>query len=299
MIGRPWRLPAIAALLLSGGLVLVPQPSATLGADGACPGTTGVTVVVDFQALGGGVVTRCAPGSPASGFKALTAAGFTIGEVQNVPGFLCRIDGKPTVSQDRCVNTPPASAYWSYWHASRGGTWITSQEGGKTRKPPVGSVDGWSFSDDGSPGATPPPGITPPAPAATPRPPTATPRPATPRPATPNPTASKTPASDASTATPPPASSVIVTPPGSASTEPTTDSTSANPDAAATPPSSEAAVSSVADPGAAAVSGPDDGAASAGSPPLGTLLGIGLVIVIGGAALVATGRRSRGAGADD
>ncbi len=292
MIGRRWSAPILVAALLAAGSLLASSPGPVAGSDGPCPGTTGVTVVVDYHALGGGVVVRCAPGSPASGFKALQAAGFDLVEVQNVPGFLCRIDGKPNASQDPCLNTPPASAYWSYWHADRGGSWVTSQQGGKTRKPPPGSVDGWSFTDDGSPGgASPPPGIAPPAEPATPKPtakptpkptakPTATaaPTPApTPKPtagvATPRPTAQPTPvpsptASDVALATSSSTSSPGVTLPPSAASPVTTDpdrKPAAVPAASASPPPVGAAPTTT----------------SGGSgPPLGTLLGLGLVAAI-------------------
>ncbi|HEY8058388.1 MAG TPA: hypothetical protein VID94_06540, partial [Acidimicrobiales bacterium] len=272
MTGRPWRKPLAAAVLLAVGVWLTPTPPTVLGSDGPCPGSTGVTVVVDFQVLGGGVLTRCAPGAPVSGFDALKGAGFSIAEVQNVPGFLCRIDGKPTVAQDRCVNTPPASAYWSYWHAPRGGAWVTSQEGGKTRKPPIGSVDGWSFSDDGSPGAASPPGIAPPKPPATPKPatPKPTPIPVTQKPATPRPSSGSTATPDASVAETPTATP---TPSDLASVESTSSA------ALAEEPTPSVDTESLAD-ATTDAAGSYAAVASANDPPLGTLLGIGLVVIV-------------------
>ena len=274
------RSSALLAAILAVGFLLVPDPPPAAGFDGPCPGTIGVTVVVDYQALGGGVIVHCAAGSPTTGFKALIAAGFDIEEVRNVPGFLCRIDGSPGLDRDACINTPPASAYWSYWHAARGGAWSSSQEGGKTRTPPVGSVDGWSFSDDGSPGDASPPRIDPPAATATPKP--ATLKPATPKPTTPTPaatvrpigtrTASDTPAAPesatASNASPTPASSADSTP----------------------------LVGSVARPGDSAV--PGGPSADGDGPPLGTLVGSGLVVLIAAGALVAGARRSRSGNGD-
>ncbi len=150
------------------------------GRRGACPSTSsGVTVVVDFGAFGAGTVVRCAPGDPATGFAALTGAGFSLEQVTNVPGFLCRIDGRPGAGKESCVNTPPASAYWVYWHAPRGGSWTYSSSGAATRNPAPGTVEGWSFA---GPGGVSPPGVPPPPPPAAPKP-TATPRPPTPAPA--------------------------------------------------------------------------------------------------------------------
>ncbi len=113
-------------------------------ASGPCPGGSGVTVVVDFQELGGGVEARCAPGQPSSGLDALTRAGVAFTGTVRFPGFVCRIAGRP--AQDRCIDTSPSSAYWSYWVADRGGSWCYSTTGAASRRPPEGTVEGWSFS---------------------------------------------------------------------------------------------------------------------------------------------------------
>jgi hypothetical protein len=308
MIARWSRSAALVAALMAGWL-LAPNPAPAAASSGACPGTTGVTVVVDFQALGGGVVVRCAPGSPTSGFKALTGAGFSIEEVQNVPGFLCRIDGRPNEAHDPCLNTPPASAYWSYWHAPRGGNWLASQEGGKTRTPPPGSVDGWSFSDDGSPGAASPPGMDPPAASATPEPatprpatPKPTPKPATPKPATPNPATTKPATPRPATPTPvTTASPTIPVQPGPASGTPSV--APAGPGSAdLSPPASDGVAQALATAASPAVGGaappgdePDQASgASRDESPLGTLVGAVLVGLIAAGALIARARRSIG-----
>lgn len=150
---RTW--PALGlALGLAGLLAVVGAIGlATPAQAAACTGTSGVTVVVDFAATGGGVVTRCAPGDPSSGLDALTAAGFTFTQVQTQPGFVCQIDRKPSST---CVKTPPASAYWSYWHAARGGSWSYSQTGAGSYDPKPGSVEGWAFGAGGKPGVSPP-----------------------------------------------------------------------------------------------------------------------------------------------
>jgi hypothetical protein len=137
--------------LLAAGLVAVAAPAAPAYA-AACTSTkTGVTVVVDFTKLGEKIDTACDPTNPANGLDALTGAGFTYAFVPRYPGFVCTIDNLP----DPC-NGAPATAYWSYWHAKRGGTWIYSNTGAGTYKPKPGSVQGWAF------GAGSPPGISPP-----------------------------------------------------------------------------------------------------------------------------------------
>jgi hypothetical protein len=269
-----------------------------------------VTVVVDYQGLGGGIVVRCAPGSPATGFAALAAAGFNVEQVRNTPGFLCRIDGKPGPDRERCVNTPPASAYWSYWHASRGGDWVYSQLGAGNRKPPAGSVEGWSFAEgSASESDAPKPGIAPPPP-----PPQATPKPTTkptPKPTakptqapTPRPTRAPTPTPRASQGP----NAIPTTPPAtperpSSTPSPTTTaatSAAAQPEPTPTPainssPSTPADVAAQAQSSGgppAAADTVDPAPTSETGPPLGTLLGAGLVLLVAVAGVI-LGRRRR------
>jgi hypothetical protein len=157
---------------LVGGVVTAPTASAA-----ACSGSTGVTVVVDFAALGGGIRVGCAAGSPGSGLLALAAVGFSYQFVPGQPGLVCQISGLP----DPC-NGAPVTAYWSYWHAQRGGSWAYSSEGAGTFTPPPGSVEGWAFGAGKQPGIAPPARAAPPTTTSAPRPTTA--RPPTPRPPT-------------------------------------------------------------------------------------------------------------------
>jgi len=147
---------ALAALAVAGGAVLAePAPEAAQAA--ACSSGTGVTVVVDFGTLGGGVVVGCRLGDPPTGLNALQGAGFTVAGTQRWGlAFVCRINSKPTVAQDPCVNTPPATAYWSYWHATPGGTWSYSTLGASGYNPAQGTVEGWRFGSGQQPSITPP-----------------------------------------------------------------------------------------------------------------------------------------------
>lgn len=129
--------------------------------DGACPTANGVTVVIDFRELGGGVHVRCATGSVSSGLDALQRAGIDHRTTIRFPGFVCRIADRP--ANDPCVDASPATAYWSYWVAPRGGHWCYSNRGAGSRRPPQGSVEGWSFSLNRTASTAPPPGIAPPA----------------------------------------------------------------------------------------------------------------------------------------
>ena len=302
MTHRRWRPGIVAAALLAIGSLVVASPPPAAGSSGACPGASGVTVVVDYGALGGGIAVGCAPGTPATGFKALMAAGFTIDYVHAYPGFaLCRIDGRPGPGQEDCVNMPPPTAWWSYWHADRGGSWTLSTDGGGTRRPSAGTVEGWSFSA----GAATPPTIDPPAVAATPRP--ATPRPETPAPAGPSP--GTTHAIATATPTVGPGSGLTASgPTGSPTAAPPTaasplddESSAASRPPSGDPPGASAAAVAIGD----GASPPDAGQGPAdviptggGGPPLGTMVGLGLVVLVAAGGGAVRSRRSRGSDRD-
>jgi hypothetical protein len=146
-----WRAGAtLVALLVGAALVgatptpATARPTAPVAACGA--DSDGVTVVVDFGTLPGGVQIRCVTEPVSSGFDALTTAGFSYTGTQRFPGLLCRIDGKPADAP--CVHAPPPDRYWAYWIADApGGAWTYSDLGAGNRTPPPGSVEGWAFSD--------------------------------------------------------------------------------------------------------------------------------------------------------
>ncbi|WP_205669293.1 prenyltransferase/squalene oxidase repeat-containing protein [Amycolatopsis suaedae] len=131
--------------------------AARAGTPGPCAGTSGVTVTVDFAAFGGTQETRCAAGSQANGVTALRNAGFTPeGTARWGLAFVCRIDSKPGPAQDPCVDTPPANAYWAYYHANQGATtWTYSSQGASTYVPPLGSIEAWAFGNSATPTKTP------------------------------------------------------------------------------------------------------------------------------------------------
>jgi hypothetical protein len=117
----------------------------------------GVRVVVDATAVGGSITSRCAPGDPASGFAALQAVGHTYTFVPNIPGFVCTLDARPNP-----CNGAPSDAYWSYWSASAGGSWVYNTRGAGSRDPAPGDVEGWAFGAGSPPALAPPPNPPPP-----------------------------------------------------------------------------------------------------------------------------------------
>jgi hypothetical protein len=102
---------------------------------------------------------------------------------------VCRIQGRPSPTEslaipgnahyhEQCVDTPPQTAFWSYWSARNGGTWAYNSVGASSHDTIPGGFEGWAFSlGSGSP-ATPrvkpvrphtsPPTTTPPPPSAPP-----------------------------------------------------------------------------------------------------------------------------------
>ncbi|MFY1704885.1 hypothetical protein ACN28G_24730 [Micromonospora sp. WMMA1923] len=304
------------------GTVGVPGPAASAaGSAGYCPDASGVTVVVDFNELGGGTVVRCAPGAQSTGLTALKDAGFQVtGTLRWGEGFICRIEGKPSAAAEKCVDTPPASAYWSYWHAQDGGSWAYSDKGVLNRRPPAGSFEGWSFSlnrsgndaprPDVAPKrpAPPPPAPPPPGPVAPP------PGPVAPPPAGDDgPVAPPPPAADGGPVVPPAAGSAPVRPPpaadGRPAPAPTAGTTGPAPPtgtpptgaptpsgAAPTAPASGAGTS--ADPAGQPPLTPIAGRRDGGGLPLGTVAGVLVLAVLAAGGLVAA-RRRRTAEPDD
>ncbi|MFC6091522.1 ABC transporter substrate-binding protein [Saccharothrix lopnurensis] len=129
------------------------------GQPGFCPSGTGVTVVVDFQQLGGTTLVRCNPqGARGTGLDALKGAGFQVAGVQRWgEAFICRVENRPSAVEtipvqgndgyrEACIDTPPAAGYWSYWHAGNNCAWEYSQWGVKNRDFVPGGFEGWSFS---------------------------------------------------------------------------------------------------------------------------------------------------------
>ncbi|WP_237774190.1 hypothetical protein [Actinosynnema sp. ALI-1.44] len=188
--------------LLAGTAVAAATPASAVdpakGYAGICTGAdalTGVTVVVDFQELdgNGGVaaptITRCSPnanpGTDRTGIKALQDAGIAVqGTVRWGLGFVCRLENRPSSTEtiprtsnptykEGCLNTPPADAYWGYWHADgSGSTWTYSSFGALNRNVVPGGFEGWSFSLNKTATTNPPPGVTPTNPAVGPNNPT-------------------------------------------------------------------------------------------------------------------------------
>lgn len=142
---------AVAAALAATAYVALPAAPAVAA---ACPTADGVTVVVDFHELGGGVASVCVPGGGGDAASQLfPQAGFPLTYVQRQPGFVCRVSGKP--ADNPCVSTPPADAYWGlWWSDGTSGRWTYSSSGASGLTVPDGGYV--AFSWNGSDGSVPP-----------------------------------------------------------------------------------------------------------------------------------------------
>ncbi|MFF8614394.1 hypothetical protein [Streptomyces sp. NPDC015350] len=153
---------AVAATTAPAGAA--PQPM------GRCTTSSGAVLAVDFSHWGGPIYRSCGT-TPTTGYELLNQGGWrTTGTGHDGPAFICRIGysghqgGKqyPTPKEDDCVLTPPASAYWSYWHADPGeNTWEYSRLGAMLYKPKPGSVDLWIFGGTNIEGTEGRPTVTP------------------------------------------------------------------------------------------------------------------------------------------
>ncbi|GHA22249.1 hypothetical protein GCM10010329_51980 [Streptomyces spiroverticillatus] len=142
----------------------LPQPMSQ------CTTSSGAVLAVDFSRWGGPIYRSCGT-TPTTGYELLNQGGWaTTGTGHDGPAFICRIGysgfraGRqfPPPEQDDCVLTPPASAYWSYWHANPGqNTWEYSQLGAMLYKPRPGSVDLWIFGGTNIEGTKGRPTVTP------------------------------------------------------------------------------------------------------------------------------------------
>lgn len=317
MTMRLARLAAAVVMTAAAGVAVSAAPAHAA----ACSGSTGVSVVVDFRELGGGVQQACAPdGAGRTAASLFSQTGFPLTRVQSQPGFVCRVSGAP--SNDPCVQTPPDTAYWGLWSSDgMTGDWGYASRGVDGLTVPDGGAVGFSWKQ-GS-GAAAPPGAAPgtravaPAPSAASQPKTK--KPASKKPATgssdkptpaPEPSPTKPPISATRTPSPSPSASGSPTvaptraptakpttaakaakptkPSGTASAAPAVPQTSAPPSAAAAPldtPSTSTA------PGENEVTGAPARATDSGLPTW--VAPVLLVLLFGAAAGVAVVRRRR------
>lgn len=155
MLSRTVTRVVAAAALAAAAYAGIPAAPATAA---PCATADGVSVVVDFHELGGGVQSGCVrEGGDRFATDLFPAAGFPLAYVQRQPDFVCRVKGLPTPEQDPCVATPPATAYWSLWWADgSGGAWKYSTSNAGGLRVPDGGYVAFSWNTGSRPV---PPGV--------------------------------------------------------------------------------------------------------------------------------------------
>lgn len=146
----------VAAVLLGMAALLGALGSYTPAQALPAPQATcsGIWVVVDYAALGGGTTVGCAT-TYTNGTTALRSAGYS---VTLDSGMIVKINGLPTAP-----NT--AQNYWSYWHATRQADgsysgWSYSSLGANAFQPGPNDAEGWRYEPTS--GGYVPPSVLPP-----------------------------------------------------------------------------------------------------------------------------------------
>jgi hypothetical protein len=123
--------------------------------NGACA-NKGVTVVVDFGISSQKPVTTECVGmvtDPLTGWEYISLFEHKVqGTAQYPTGFVCRIDGFPSVAKQDCQHTPTYSeGTWAYYQATleNGGVWKPSPVGAAMTRPVCGNYEGWRFIEAG------------------------------------------------------------------------------------------------------------------------------------------------------
>lgn len=280
--------PVAASVLAAAGLAfLSPAPASAAG--GACPGATGVTVVVDFNELPAGaeVQVGCDSKPGARAVDNFANAGFSLTPRATDPGFTCQINSQPA---DRdCAAT---DAFWSLWVSDgKSGRWTFATRGVTSLRVPTGGYVAFAWHQ-GAGQASPPDAVP------TPRVPKATPTPSS-APSTQPTQGAKTGGAQggpkhAPAATP---TATSATPTATASATPTAKPTPTATTAAPTPSTPTAASSSALPDVADITAGPETDTAHAedDSSSLGTWIGVGTgAVVLGAAGAVPLIRRRLG-----
>lgn len=106
--------------VLAAVVITLPAASPAVASPSRCTTGQGVSVVVEFNQLGGRDLRGCdEAGGGRTASQLLERQGLEVTYVQRQPGFLCSVDGVP--ADDPCVNTPREDAYWSLWWSDGSG----------------------------------------------------------------------------------------------------------------------------------------------------------------------------------
>lgn len=292
-MSRLRSLTTLAAAVLVTAAATLALPAAPAQA-AYCSGGAGVSVYVDFGALGGGTATGCGGGASVAS-TAFQKAGFSLAQSPRQPGFVCQVNGLPK-DPSTCMGT---ASYWGFFVSDDGKGWVYASQG--VYQEAVDSGDSvalvWqSTTSKRAPGVAPAPSAggqdsVAPAPTATRRP-KPKPKPATP---SPTPSARPTPTRSATAVAPTSTPSVTPTHPATPSATPS-KARSRHKRAAATPTPTASATTAEPLTSATPTTTTDatEPTASDGGGGLPVWLPPVLVVVLAGAAgSIAWARRAR------
>lgn len=151
----------LVGLVAFGALFQANKPTGTSNAT-----TKKVTLVIDFgedSKREPSILELTDLASGATGWDALERSGLNAEGTKQFPtGFLCRLDGWPTASEQDCLDTPTyKEGHWAYFISSTkfGSGWMLSGQGAATHIPECGAYEGWKWVGSGE--TTTPPKIEP------------------------------------------------------------------------------------------------------------------------------------------
>jgi hypothetical protein len=144
---------AAGTVVAAGAWVLPAGPAAAA----TCSSSGGVSVVVDFSKLGGGIAGTCVAGGGGDSAGSLFEQDHDLTRVARFPGAVCKVDATPADMQ--CQNMPADDAYWGLFWSDGSGGWVYSSEGVDSLDVPDGGSVAFAWQDGGGrdlPGIAPP-----------------------------------------------------------------------------------------------------------------------------------------------
>jgi hypothetical protein len=119
----------------------------------------GTSLVVDFGTSSDKPAeVKCVKSYNGYSWDLFEAAGLVVSGTDKYPvGFVCRIEGLPTESEEPCTDTPGTkNGSWAYFLGDENNSWIYSPIGASTHKVKCGVSEGWRFLLPGESIQTPP-----------------------------------------------------------------------------------------------------------------------------------------------
>lgn len=139
----------LVALVALGYLLNQPKPLANKSvsvSQGLCQ-DSGTSLVIDFGTDSNKPkIEKCIKDFTGTSWNLLKAAGIKVEGTEKYPaGFVCRINGQPDATQEKCIDTPGAlNGSWAFFTATSS-KWEYSAFGASMHKAQCGTTEGWRF----------------------------------------------------------------------------------------------------------------------------------------------------------